>query len=146
MKKMVATLILVMSTSMLHAGDMGIGAGLIYTGSAGLTIEKSMGHNVVGLAVFGHSLHVDYLWHNDHLIPSGSLELPVFYGLGLAVHSSEGDDEDSEINLGIRAPLGVSWYGLMDHVETFFELVPTYSLGDHGGYDTGYGLGLRYHF
>ena len=145
MKKMVATLILVMSTSLVNAGDMGIGAGLVYTGGLGLTVEKSMGHNVIGLALFGESLHVDYLWHNEHLIPSGDLELPAFYGLGLAVHSTE-VLEETEIHLAIRVPLGVSWYGLMDHLETFFELVPTYTLGEHGGFDSGYGLGLRYHF
>ena len=145
MRKMVTATLLLLSFSMVNAGDMGIGAGLVYTGNLGLTVEKSMGHNVIGLALFSHSLHVDYLWHNDHLIPSGGLELPAFYGLGLAVHSTE-VLEESEIHLAIRAPLGVSWYGLMDHVETFFELVPTYTLGEHGGFDVGYGLGLRYHF
>ena len=145
MRKILTAALLLISISMVNAENMGIGAGLVYTGGLGLTVEKSMDHNAVSLALFGHSVHVDYLWHNDHLIPSGDLKLPAFYGLGLSVHSTE-VAEESEIHLGIRAAMGASWYGLMDHVETFFELVPTYTLGEHGGFDVGYGLGLRYHF
>ncbi len=147
MKKLIVTSLLIVAVGSVSAGGLGIGAGLIFSDShLGLTVEKSLGHHKsVGLALFENSLHLDYVMHNDHLLHTDSFTIPVFYGVGGGVHSSEHHGE-TEYHFALRIPVGAAYYVMDHHLEGFLETVPTLTFGDDTHFDVGVSLGARYHF
>ncbi len=146
MKNVLLLALVIIVVGSVSAGGMGLGAGLIVSdGHVGLTVEKSLPHHSsASLAVFEESLHLDYLRHNDHLIQIDHLTFPVFFGLGVGIHSTE-HHGDTEIHYAARIPVGLSYYAMHHSLEGFLEAVPTLTFGDETEFDLGLAFGLRYH-
>jgi len=148
MKAIITTiLILGLTVSLVNAGELEFGAGVVYDGhEPGLTVEKTLKHHkLLGIAIFSEGLHMDYLIHNEHLLQFESFNLPVFYGAGVATHWSEHHGE-TEYHYALRLPFGTSYYTMHHHLESFLELVPTANLGDHTELELNWAAGVRYHF
>jgi hypothetical protein len=128
------------------SGDFGIG--LILGEPTGLTAKYYLGGNNAldfGLAwsLGRHSsfhAHADYLIHKFDVFDVETGRLPFYYGLGARVI---GGDHGL---VGIRVPIGVSYYFQNDPLEIFFEVVPILDLAPSTSFSGNGGLGIRYYF
>lgn len=142
--------IFLVSTSSLsaqtNAGDFGIG--VILGEPTGLSAKYYNGGRTAfdfGLAwSFGRNphyhFHADYLVHRFDLIEVEQGQMPFYFGIGARLRT--GHDE----NVGIRFPLGVSYYFPRDPIEIFFEIVPVFDLTPRSDISGNGGLGFRYYF
>ena len=145
--------ILIFSSSGLHAqnnsGDLGVG--FILGEPTGLSLKYwSGGNNAFDLGVawsFGDSeanvhIHGDYLIHKFDLIDVERGSLPFYYGLGARFNIRGNQDA----RVGLRIPLGLSYYFPNDPIEVFFEIVPVLDLAPSTSFSGNSGLGMRYYF
>jgi hypothetical protein len=88
-------------------------------------------------------LHSDVLWHNFDLIPVSQGRLPLYFGVGGLVRFRD-DNEDNQV--GIRAPVGLSYMFDNVPIDIFVEVAPAIDFApDVRGEVTG-GVGIRYWF
>ncbi len=128
------------------AGDFGIG--VIIGEPTGLSAKYYTGGNNAfdfGLAwSFGRHAnfhaHADYLIHRFDLIDVNSGQMPLYFGLGGRVRTGHNSQ------VGIRIPVGVSYYFPNDPLEIFFEVVPILDLTPGTQFSGNGGMGLRYYF
>jgi hypothetical protein len=132
-----------------NRGDLGVG--FILGEPTGLSLKYwSGGNNALDLGVawsFGGSqanvhIHGDYLIHKFNLIEVERGSLPFYYGLGARFNIRE----DQDARVGLRIPLGLSYYFPNDPIEIFFEIVPVLDLAPNTGFSGNSGLGMRYYF
>jgi hypothetical protein len=129
-----------------NAGDFGIG--LILGEPTGLSAKYYLGGTNAldfGLAwsLGRHSnfhAHADYLRHKFDVFEVQTGRLPFYYGIGARVI---GGDQGL---VGIRVPIGVSYYFPNDPLEIFFEVVPILDLAPSTSFSGNGGLGIRYYF
>jgi hypothetical protein len=127
-------------------GDLGVG--LILGEPTGLSAKYYLGGNNaldfgVAWSLGRHAhfhVHADYLRHNFTAIEVETGTLPFYYGIGARVLA--GDDGA----VGIRIPVGVSYYFQNDPLEIFFEVVPVLDLAPSTTFSGNGGLGVRYYF
>ncbi|MCH8495173.1 MAG: hypothetical protein LAT57_06010 [Balneolales bacterium] len=127
-------------------GDFGLGVILGEpTGvSAKLFLGESRAFDFGAAWSFGNNssmhLHADYLIHRFDLIQVESGRLPLYYGIGTRLRLAD------DAQLGIRIPIGFSYYFENDPIELFFEIVPILDLAPKTSFSGNSGIGIRYYF
>lgn len=84
-------------------------------------------------------LHSDLLFHR-YLIDVEKGELPFYFGAGAKLVFA------SELELGIRIPLGIAYQFDSHPFEAFIEIVPVFNLIPKTQVDMDAGIGFRYYF
>jgi hypothetical protein len=146
---LLTTVTLITSSSLkaqTNAGDFGLG--LILGEPTGLSAKYYNGGNTAfdfGLAwSFGNNshfhIHADYLVHRFNLIQVEQGRMPIYFGIGGRIRTSK------DAHVGIRFPIGVSYYFEKDPIELFFEVVPVFDLTPRSDISGNGGLGFRYYF
>jgi hypothetical protein len=128
------------------SGDLGLG--IIVGEPTGISGKMFMGGNTAldfGAAwSFGKNaslhLHADYLIHRFDLIEVDRGRLPFYYGIGGRLRLAD------DAQVGIRIPVGLSYYLENDPLEIFFEIVPVLDLTPGTGFSGNGGFGVRYYF
>lgn len=89
-------------------------------------------------------LQGDHVFYDYDLldVDTNDGELPIYYGLGFHLRMSE--ETDSE--LGIRVPLGISWVFAEAPLDVFFEIAPSVNLYPETDFEMHGGIGLHYYF
>lgn len=91
----------------------------------------------------------DYLFHFDafKLASGANVDVPVYIGIGgkLAVNGDDRDD-DGDVTLGARIPLGVSVLLKKAPLEIFVEIAPGVRIIPSTSGDIDGAIGLRYYF
>lgn len=129
-----------------NSGDFGLG--IILGEPTGLSAKLFMGNNRAfdfGAAwSFGNNssmhIHSDYLIHRFDLISVDSGQLPLYYGIGARARLAD------NAQLGVRIPVGLSYYFPNDPLELFFEIVPILDLAPKTSFSGNGGFGIRYYF
>lgn len=85
-------------------------------------------------------LHTDYLIHRFDLIQVDSGRLPFYYGIGGRI------DLGQSGKIGVRIPVGLSYYLPNDPFEFFFEIVPILDIAPKTDFSGNGGIGVRYYF
>ncbi|MFW6347499.1 MAG: hypothetical protein ACOC2C_02665 [Cyclonatronaceae bacterium] len=87
-------------------------------------------------------LHTDYLFHNFNLIRVEQGSMALHYGVGGRLQLQEDDDS----KLGVRFPVGLSYFLANNPLEIFVEVVPVLDLTPDTEFSGNGGLGVRYYF
>ncbi len=141
----------------------GFGAGLILGDPTGISvkgwiagdraIDGALAWDFSGEGAF--RIHGDYLFHKYDLITVGKGALPLYYGPGLRMrfwsdgehyHNGEWHDEDGNMDLAVRFPVGLAYQFDGAPVDCFVELVPALGLIPSTYFDLDFGIGARYWF
>lgn len=147
MKKLVLVLYFVAAFFHAHTQDTGFGLGIIVGAPTGLSaklwtteysaIDAALAWSFAGSGFL--SLHSDLLFHK-YLIDVDQGSLPVYFGGGAKLVFA------SNLEFGIRIPLGMAYQFESVPVEAFFELVPVFKLIPETAIDMDAGIGVRYYF
>src|SRR5271154_6465950 len=88
-------------------------------------------------------VHSDVLWHKFDLIPVSQGRLPVYFGVGVFTKFRD-NHQDNEV--GVRAPVGLSY--MLDNTPTdiFVEIGPAIGLAPGVRGEITGGVGIRYWF
>lgn len=141
--------------------EKNLGVGVILGEPSGLTINKFIAPSrSIDLGVgwsFAENeslhLHADYLFHRFDRVTTSNLNdrIPLYYGLGLRVKlKSDEDDKDAknfeDEMIGIRIPIGLSYFLDDQPIEFFAEIIPIIELTPDFEFDISAALGGRYYF
>jgi hypothetical protein len=132
----------------LDAQDSGIGLGIILGEPTGVSIKSWVGRRqafdvAVAWSFEGEGaihIHADYLFHNFRLFRVEKGDFVLYYGFGVRVKT------ESETQVGIRIPLGLSYLFEEDPIEVFFELGPIMNITPKTVFRMTTGVGIRYFF
>lgn len=135
------------SKAQTSGGDFGLG--VILGEPTGVSAKLFLGGtNAIDFGAawsFGNNasmhLHTDYLIHRFDLIQVESGRLPLYYGIGARVRFA-----DDDAQLGVRIPIGLSYYFENDPIEIFFEIVPILDLAPKTSFSGNSGVVIRYYF
>ena len=141
------------TSSVSAAGDMAgrFGAGIIIGEPTGADLKFWLNDTMavdgaVGWSTYDNSdlyLHSDVLWHKFDLITVPQGRLPVYFGVGGLVRFRNNHQSN---DVGVRAPIGVSYIFDQSPVDIFAEIGPAIDFApDVHGEVTG-GIGIRYWF
>lgn len=129
------------------AQDNGFGLGIIVGEPTGLSakvwtteytaLDAAMAWSFVGNGFL--RLHSDLLFHR-YLIEVEQGQLPVYFGAGAKLGFA------SNLELGIRIPLGIAYQFESVPLEAFLELVPVFNLLPKTSVGMDGGIGIRYYF
>jgi hypothetical protein len=135
-----------------HAGDQGVG--VMLGNPTGLSYKIFLDDQIGIDAAFGVDqgdldTHVTLLIHDWNLMRRSpnfaditrNGDLPVYFGIGPRLLFA---DDDTEV--GLRLPLGASYFPHGTPWETFIELAPVIRLAPSTGLDLDFSLGVRYYF
>jgi hypothetical protein len=137
-----------------RAQDRGFGLGVIIGEPTGLSANAwTSNTSALDLAAawsFSHGdafhLHGDLVWHRFDLIDVSEGRLPFYYGLGLRLKFNS-DQEDDDVRLGLRIPLGLDYlFGGGTPLDTFVEVGPIVDLVPDTDVTLNASIGLRYWF
>jgi hypothetical protein len=139
-----------------RAQRSGFGLGVIVGEPTGLSAKGWTGRNsavdfAAAWSFSGESalhLHADLVWHKFDLLHVSEGQLPFYYGIGMRVKFSGGEDhQDDDVTVGLRIPLGLDYlFGGGTPLDVFFELVPIVDLVPDTDASLNASLGLRYWF
>ncbi len=136
--------------------ERGVGVGVIIGEPTGLSAKvwTSPSTAVALAAAWSFSgrdavhFHADYLLHNFKLL--GPPELPVYYGLGSRLKLRGGkrsdDDDDGDILLGVRVPVGIAYHFPGAPIDIFVEIAPILDLVPDTDFSLNAALGARFYF
>ncbi|MHB9154348.1 MAG: hypothetical protein ACYC5N_01490 [Endomicrobiales bacterium] len=130
------------SLSAQNAGR-GIGLGIVLGDPTGIDAKLwiSRVNAIDAMLGFGdENFHVDYLWHKFGLFNVRRGRLPLYYGIGAAMHFSR------DTALGVRVPVGISYLFPRDPVDIFFEIAPVVYLVTKADLAITAGIGVRFFF
>jgi hypothetical protein len=138
-----------LTQSALAAGPLGLG--LVLAGPTGLTgnyqFERDRSIAVaLGWDDNDFQLHVDHLWYQRGLIKIDGISIDVQLGLGLRWLQVDTRYEDDDTEIGVRAPIGVSYTLRKVPLQLFGELGPALILVDSSSFVVDIALGGRYYF
>jgi len=88
-------------------------------------------------------LHSDVLWHNFHIIPVSQGQMPIYFGVGALARFRHGNDANQ---VGIRAPVGISYMFDNAPVDIFAEVAPAVDVAPFVRGEVTGGIGIRYWF
>jgi hypothetical protein len=150
MKKTIlaAVFFILLFSGMASGQDHGFGLGIIVGEPTGVSLKTwTGGRTGLDFAVawsFGRHdalhLHVDYLFHNFSLFKVEKGDLVLYYGIGGRVKAEE------KARVGVRIPIGISYFFEKDPIEIFFELGPILDLAPATDFYMTGGIGIRYFF
>lgn len=147
MKKLLILLFLAGISFQAWAQDEGFGLGILIGEPTGISAKVWTSEYTALDAAMAWSfaeqgflrLHSDLLFHR-YLIDVEQGELPVYFGLGAKLVFA------SELELGIRFPLGIAYQFDSYPFEAFLEVVPVFNLIPKTQLDMDAGIGFRYYF
>lgn len=148
-KSNIVLIILLLVTASVFGQESGMGFGL---STDGLNAKYWMSStNAVEVTWnFDTALSADYLFDKPELLKLTDNPTPVFYGLGIGIgvstDSNDSGDETTELDLGIRGIIGMSYYLSSYPIDIFIESTPTIKILGGGGFGFGGSLGIRYFF
>lgn len=129
--------------------NSGLGVGLSTDGLSGKYWLS--GSNAIAIHLSSNSsLAADYLFDMPDMLELTDNKTPVYYGAGLILGSHMGFNDDleetTEIDLGVRGVVGISYYLSSYPVDIFIESTPTLKILGGGGFGFGGSFGIRYFF
>lgn len=147
MRKLLFILFMACASFQAFAQDNGFGLGIIVGEPTGLsakvwTTEHTALDAAMAWSFAGNGflrLHSDLLIHR-YLISVEKGRLPVYFGLGAKLGFS------SNLEFGVRFPLGIAYQFESAPFEAFLEVVPVFSLIPETAVHMDGGLGFRYYF
>jgi hypothetical protein len=147
MKKLLFLMFISGLSLCVSAQNKGLGLGIIVGEPTGLsakiwTTEHSALDAAMAWSFVGNGflrLHSDLLIHR-HLIEVDKGSLPVYFGLGAKLGFA------SDLELGIRFPLGLAYHFESTPFEAFLEVVPIFRLIPQTAIAMDGGIGIRYYF
>lgn len=130
------------------AQQKGFGLGIILGEPTGISLKSWTGSNTAvdaGIAwSFEHKgsfhLHVDYLFHNFSLVKAEKGKVAVYYGIGGRIRTKRRE------RIGVRIPVGLSYFVEKAPLEVFLELGPVLDLAPATEFRVMGGIGFRYYF
>lgn len=134
-----------------------LGVGLIVGEPTGVSAKYYLSDDraidlAVGGAIVGRGIqvHSDFLWHPWILEQKESFALPLYLGVGGRIldHNGGGEDDD-DVHIGVRAPVGVLFDFTRVPLDVFAELAGLLDFrteGDPFGVALNAGIGARYYF
>lgn len=157
MRKVVIIIIFLICCSNIFAQASGFGLGIILGEPTGLNFKLWLGGpSAVDLglawAFFEPNtntlqVYADYLFHFFELfkLPAGAGRLVLYLGAGgrILVFNTEGN---LPLSLGIRIPLGLTYFIPNVPMDVFLEIVPIMALLPATTFQASAGLGVRYFF
>lgn len=151
MKLLSALLAVLMMTSAAHAQDFGLG--VILGDPSGLSGKMRMdgNHSLDGALAYssgkhaGMQFHADYLWDRARSWGTTQGPLDMYYGLGGRLISYN-DDNKSQISIGPRGSLGLSFNINNPNLELFGELAMILEVTPSISADLDAGVGARIRF
>lgn len=146
--KLVTIFFLLIFVSITYAQSSGIGVGLIVGEPTGISGKYWTGSTTAfdaGLAWSfidenAFQIHADYIFHNMRLITISDGKLPFYYGIGARLKTA------SDIQLGVRVPIGLAYLFQNVPIDIFIEVVPILDLIPKTDFQISIALGARYFF
>lgn len=128
-----------------------IGAGITLGEPIGASVKYWFNDSMAIDGAFGWSshdhsdvyLHSDFLYHEFHLFPVSSGRLPLYFGGGVLARFRSGNYDNQ---VGIRAPVGVSYMFDNAPVDIFAEVAPALDVSPFVRGEITGGIGIRYWF
>lgn len=128
----------------------GFGIGIIVGEPTGLDAKWWLGESSALQAAAAWStqsnssfhFHLDYIMHRFDVIDVNSGRLPLYYGIGGRFRVRENSDDD----IGIRIPIGLSYMFANDPFDVFVEVVPILDLVPDTDFDLNAAIGFRWFF
>lgn len=96
----------------------------------------------------GLHIHADYLWHPAVLLTAEPFVMPLYFGVGARFFDFS-DNNDDDLSVGVRVPLGIALDFNNVPIDIFFELAFVFDfIVDRGDTyaDLNGAIGLRYYF
>ena len=134
------------------------GAGIMLGEPSGLTVKQWLNpsnafdvHLAFDFSDEDFAIFSDYLYHFDafRLRSKVQVELPLYVGIGgkLRIDArSKGREDDAEIKMGVRIPVGIAILFKKVPLEIFFEVAPGLDIFPSTNPEVDGGLGVRYYF
>ncbi|MBY0518216.1 MAG: hypothetical protein K2P81_15005 [Bacteriovoracaceae bacterium] len=147
MKTLLFLIVMTLSSMALAAGDLGVG--FILGAPTGVTGKKwvKSGQAIDAAAAWtiganpNFRLHSDYLWHKeDALYFNETQPLDIYFGAGGRVNFAD------DIEIGLRAPVGIAQYFQDRQGEAFLEAAPILDFISSTGLKMDLMVGLRIYF
>ncbi len=142
----------------------GFGLGVILGEPTGVSVKKWVSDTraIDGAAAWSLSdneslqLHADYLIHlydPENLLAIQD-KVPLYYGAGVRVrldaedddHGKDNDDDDGDTSVGVRIPVGMSYYFAKNSIDLFVEIVPILDVVPDTDFDVDAAIGARFYF
>lgn len=159
MKKFLLALVVSGTTLSASAQGSGFGLGIMVGEPTGFSWKYWTGGDraLAGGVAWGLSnngyfhLHADYLFHKMDLIPVTKGKLPLYFGPGVRMrfwgnNGNDRYDDDRDLDLSVRFPVGLAYLFDGAPVDVFLEAVPTMSIIPSTDFDFDAALGVRYWF
>jgi len=127
------------------------GAGVTFGEPIGATVKYFFTDTIaidgaIGWSSADHAdlyLQSDVLWHNYDLLKVSRGALPVYFGVGPLLRFRSGGDDNQ---VGIRAPVGLSYFFDKMPIEIFGEIAPALDVSPSVRGEVTGGIGIRYWF
>jgi hypothetical protein len=137
------------------AKPSGIGLGIIVGEPTGLSAKAWLTDNTAvdagaAWSAWGYGyqslhLHADFLLHSFNVIPIDPGDLPIYYGVGGRIRLA-GRDENQDMRIGVRVPVGISYLFDSFPLDLFLEVAPVLDLVPSTRLGWNSGAGIRYYF
>ncbi|NQV13842.1 hypothetical protein HQ531_00180 [bacterium] len=144
----VLLLIIVMGVIPLFGQGDGFGIGLALKDGVGLAAKYWLNQKAALAGVINQNgVQADYQLHNYDKIRPEEGRNPVYYGLGINLGTQKADD-DTEVSIGVRVPLGILSYYQKDNydLDFYLDLVPTLDVTPNTHFWVDGSIGFRYYF
>ncbi len=146
--KYILVFLVLIITPNTNAQSNGIGVGLIVGEPTGISGKYWTGSTTAfdaGLAWSfvdenAFQIHADYIFHNMRLITIPDGKLPFYYGIGARLKTA------TDVQLGVRVPLGLAYLFQNAPIDIFIEVVPILDLIPKTDFQISVALGARYFF
>jgi hypothetical protein len=147
LRKIILVVFLSLLASSAYAQYQGIGIGLILGEPTGVSLKHWIDRNtaVDGAIAWSFAdegafhIHGDYLIHNFTLITVENGKLPFYYGVGARIKTT------SDVALGVRVPVGLSYIFNDQPIDLFMEIVPLLDLIPKTNFRLNAAIGGRYY-
>ncbi|MCU0373381.1 MAG: DUF3996 domain-containing protein [Ignavibacteria bacterium] len=87
-------------------------------------------------------IHGDYLYNFTRIIP----EVPLYIGVGGRIKMKNTDEDEDDVRLAVRVPVGIAYEPSSAPVDVFLELVPMLDLVPASDFSFNAAIGVRYWF
>lgn len=152
MKLLRAIFAVFLMTSAAHAEDFAVGVILGDPSGLSAKMKYDGSHSLDGALAYssgkhsGMQFHVDYLWDRARSWGTTQGPLDMYYGLGGRLISYNDDRDKSQISIGPRGSIGLSFNVHNPNIELFGELAMVLDVAPSISADLDAGVGARIRF
>ncbi len=155
MKKLILFLVLISSTTYAKSIELsGFGLGAMIGDPTAISFKGYLGNNHYVDGALGYNtgyadalyLHGDYLIEKPDFFKIKSEYFNLYYGIGGRGYWEDTKKHKNEFHLGVRAPVGVSYYFKDPSLELFGEISGIMEFVPDTTADIDLSLGVRYWF